>query len=295
MKVYLQPPQPSLGLDRIATALTRYAPQSIEVTTAAQAADLTIIYAIGRRQRIERQTGDILSRGKRYAIIQVCLRSTMSPDTDDWYHIWKGATCVWSYYDLLKAIRDDGGQWMIQNFMHAPLGVDNRVFYDVHHPYTIQREHVIATSGVSRLQESVRECELAAQVVGRSMFHLGRKVTGKPHVTCAEGISDEELAQTYSTCEFVSGLRRTEGFELPAAEGLLCGARPVLFDTLDYRFNYRDWAEYVHEGTRQEVVDQLVQLFKRGAHPVTVEERAEAADWFNWERVCGEFWARCLQ
>lgn len=184
-------------------------------------------------------------------------------------------------------------------FLHAPLGVDSSVFkfYEGRDDKYAHggNGYVILTSGLSRLQESVRECEIASDIVERHMFHLGRRVSGRPHVTCAEGMSDLELAKVYSTCEFVSGLRRTEGFELPAAEGLLCGARPILFDSANYRFNYKDWGLYIREGSRQEVVDQLVDIFKQGAEPVTTHEREEAAHWFNWERVCGEFWQRCLQ
>ena len=295
MKVYLTPPQPSRGLQRIADALTRYAPPQVTITTFHDEADLVVIYAIGRRERIAGQTRHLLEKGRKYAVIQVCLRSTMSPFTKDWFEVWRGAELVWSYYDLQRAINIDvthGRPYLkLGNFLHAPLGVDSSVFYPRDRP---RFYYIVGTSGLSRLQESVRECMIAAETCDRRVFHLGRQVTGKDFVDCAEGLTDDQLAHRYSGCEFVSGLRRKEGFELPAAEGLLCGARPILFDTPDYRWNYKEWAEYIHEGTRQEVVDQLVQLFKQGARPVIEAERQEAATWFNWERVCGEFWRRCL-
>lgn len=295
MLTYLQPPQPSLGLDRIANALRRYVPAGCAETSDASAAELTIIYAIGRRDHVQRQVAEIASRGGEYAMIQVCLKSTMNPDAWEWMQVWETAKTVWSYYDLDQALNESNSDPSLRyhmpcDFLHAPLGVDARVFY----PREQSRVYVVATSGVSRLQESVRECELATELVDRRMLHLGPKVTGKGWVDCKSGLSDDKLAQYYSACEFVSGLRRTEGFELPAAEGLLSGCRPLLFDTPDYRFNYKEWGVYLHEGTRQEVVDQLVQLFKQGARPVTTDEREEAAHWFNWERVCGEFWQRCL-
>lgn len=305
MRVYLQPPQPSRGLQRIADALRRYAPPSVEVLSFPRNADLTVIYAIGRRDAIQRQVADILSRGKKYAIVQVCLRSTMNPCTFDWVELWYGATCVWSYYDLLAAVDDDafGDQFyaverfkMDVNFYHAPLGVDGEVFTADHDlSYRRRRgEYVIATSGSSRLSESVRECHLAAEAVGCGGFHLGPQLRLAGFPICGEGFSGKELAIIYTACEFVSGLRRKEGFELPAAEGLLCGARPIVFNTPDYHWNYKHWAEYIEETDRQGVVDQLVQLFRQGARPVTAHEREEAAHWFNWERVCGEFWQRCL-
>ena len=297
MRVYLQPPQQSRGLQRIADALTRYAPATVEVTPFHDEADFVVIYAIGRRERIWGQTRHLLERGKQYAIVQVCLRSTMSPDSRDWAGIWKKAAVVWGYYDLEQAAETDelGGGAIFKrlvNFLHAPLGVDSSVFYPRE---KLGNYYIIATSGLSRLQESVRECVLAAKEVDGAIFHLGRQVKWDDSIHYSNDCDDNELARQLSICEFVSGLRRKEGFELPAAEGLLCGSRPIVFNTPDYHFNYKNWAEYIEETDRQGVIDQLVQLFKQGARPVTQHEREEAAHWFNWERICGEFWQRCLR
>lgn len=295
MRIYLQPPQPSRGLQRIAGALRRYAPPQVEILSFPRNADLTVIYAIGRCDAVTRQAQDIVRRGKQYAVIQVCLRSTMKPDTWHWSWLWHHAKVVWSYYDLKKATADDGGRidnwdkWV--NFLHAPLGVDSELFQP--HPHWDGRhEYVIMSSGKSRLSESVRECHLAAQAVGRRSCHLGPVgMTGVDNYT---NMPDDVLRGLYNHCEFVSGLRRIEGFELPAAEGLLSGCRPILFDTPDFRWNYKDWGLYIHEGTRQEVVNQLVEIFSDHKPQVTEDEIEEARHWFNWERVCGEFWARCL-
>src|SRR5258705_6204061 len=123
MKVYIHPPHPSRGLDRIATALRRYAPSWVEVCEFPRNVDLTVIYAIGRNDALTRQAKDIETRGKAYAVIQVCLRSTMKPHTQDWWHLWRWAKCVWSYYDLPRAINDDGGNGDVfrnlGNFYHA--------------------------------------------------------------------------------------------------------------------------------------------------------------------------------
>lgn len=296
LKVYLTPPQPSRGLQRIADALTRYLPAGWKVAEHVGGADLVVFYAIGRREKLLELTQAIAkSRFQRYAIIQVCLRSTMTPSTKDWRHIWHEAQMVWSYYDLNRAILDDDGACGLDNFYHAPLGVDSRRFEANSVMKDDPKWFIIATSGVSRLQESVRECLLAAETVNRPVFHLGDYAPSwKGNITFSNGVDDGMLATYYSACEFVSGLRRKEGFELPAAEGLLCGARPVLFDTPDYRWNYKHWGEYIQETDRQGVVDQLVELFKQGARPVTQEERDEAAEWFNWEKICRGFWERCL-
>jgi hypothetical protein len=292
MRVYLQPPQPSLGLERIATALRRYAPPSVEVLSFPRNADLTVLWAIGRNDALIRQAKEIRARGKQYVVIQVCLRSTMKPSTRDWIPLWAWAKCVWSYYDLQQACFDDGELFDMAHFYHAPLGVDGQVFK----PDTSisSRTYVIISSGLSRLSESVRECQLAAKIAGRRSAHLGAPFKMDHDVDFVYDLPDSSLAWWYSNCQFVSGLRRKEGFELPAAEGLLCGARPICFDTPDYRWNYQDHAEYIEETDRQGVIDQLVQLFKRGARPVTDDELQLARARFNWETIVGGFWERCL-
>ncbi len=298
MKVYLTPPQPSRGLQRIADALVRYAPPGTEFTTELRDADLVILYAIGRNDALREKAHSITMRGQRYAVIQVCLRSTMKPCTYDWRDIWDAAAVVWSYYDLNLAIANDifnygidvKGSFNLDNFYHAPLGADAQTF-QIHKNWKA-RDYVILSSGLSRLSESVRECHLAAQEVGRPSAHLGNHVKLPPTADSFSGMPDDVLRGLYNTCEFVSGLRRTEGFELPAVEGLLCGARPVVFDTPDYHWNYGDHAEYIHEGTRAEVVEQLVALFKAGPRGVTEEERADAVERFNWATIIGGFYER---
>lgn len=300
MRVYLTPPQPSRGLQRIADALVRYKPEWVEVVDVALEADLVVLYAIGRCKQTTALAQAIRQGGRKYAVIQVCLRSTMSPRTNDWCEIWSEADVVWSYYDLEQAVRDDyegynpGSDFQAHQFRehvtfyYAPLGVDAEVFYDRDMP----KHYVICSSGLSRLSESVRECHLAAEQLDRFSLHLGPKMELGRRAYSKADLTDEQLANHYSACEFVSGLRRKEGFELPAAEGLLCGARPIVFDTYDYHWNYGPHAEYIQETDRQGVVDQLVDLFKRGARPVTAEERAAAAQRFNWEKIIEGFYDR---
>lgn len=292
MRIYLTPPQPSLGLERIATALRKYAPPNVSVSTFPRNVDLTIIYAIGRRDAVERQVKNIIRRGDNYAIVQVCLRSTMTPRCDDWLYIWENAAVVWSYYDLDAALREDNCDGVMErfNFYHAPLGADAEVF--VADP-NVKKLFTIATSGLSRLQESVRECRIAAGEVGGCTFHVGPAVYNAPNcIVFSDGCNDNQLAASYQQCSFVSGLRRKEGFELPAVEGLLCGARPILFNSRDYRHWYEPFGEFIEETDRQGVVDQLVELFKRGARPVTAEEREQAVERFNWKTIVEWFYER---
>lgn len=307
MRIYLQPPQPSRGLQRIADALVRYAPprlvisdneyERVLITNNAGEADLVILYAIGRRDALEALTAAISkSKFQKYAVIQICLRSTMQPDTAAWHNIWEGAEAVWSYYDLAQAAAEDGYcgnpdcfQETV-NFYHAPLGADAETF-QVYPNWGNKRDYVVMSSGLSRLSESVRECHLAAKEVGRESAHLGKELN-MPFVHCYSSVPDHVLRGLYNMSEFVSGLRRKEGFELPAVEGLLCGARPIVFNTPDYRWAYGNHALYIEETDRQGVIDQLVEIFKHGAPLVTPEERELAVKRYDWAKIVGGFYER---
>lgn len=286
MRVFIKPPPvESWALRRVADALAKYSPH--EVVEDQDDADLVVLQVIGRQDRNHARAKRLRDRGQMYAIVQLCLRSTMRPSTEGWVSLWEPAALTWSYYDLRALCAEDGVEGDFR-FYHAPLGVDASVFY----PRGRLRKYIIATSGLSRLQESVREAEIAAGRVNLPMFHLGPKLHLGPHVTCARGMDDNGLAEILSQCEFVAGLRRTEGFELLAAEGLVCGARPVCFDRPHYRQWFSPWAIFIPEGPREQVVSSLERVFRGGAISVSSEERQAAKVRFDWETIVAEFWRR---
>lgn len=281
MKVYVEPREQSQALWRVRDALIRYAPKSIKFVKIMDDADLVVLHVNGRCDRNHALAEHLSSRGQRYAVIQYCVQSTMRPSAKSWVRLWSGAAVVWSYLHL------PGG---MTNFYPAPLGVHHSFQWK---PSPLGRPFLIGTSGHSWLTEGVKEAARAAWRVGGRVFHLGPQVSRDPRVTCFEGMNDKMLDRFWGACYFVSGLRRTEGFELPAIEGLVCGARPVVFDRAHYRKWYGDFAEYVSEGTREEVTDALEGLFRRPWREVTKAESDEARRRFDWARIVKGFWDRC--
>ena len=102
------------------------------------------------------------------------------------------------------------------------------------------------------------------------------------------------MADYFSQCQFVSGLRRIEGFELPVLEGALCGARPIVFDQPHYKHWFKDFAVFIGEGSREEVIDSLESVFRIGAIPVSENEKALIRERFNWYKIIRGFWERIL-
>lgn len=286
MNVYLESstaPAGNHAIRRVRNALVRYAPAWVSVVDDPRKAELRVLHVNGR---LERQLA--LARGAgSVAVIQYTVRRTQRPNTASWLPLWRGARVVWSYLDLAALMREDGTKGAVGHYL-APLGADPEIFQN---RTDAPRFYKVCTSG-TWLTEGVRECCLAAGRLGRHALHLGEELNSAL-VDCRTGLTDLSLADLYSRCEFVSGLRRTEGFELPMAEGLLCGARPVTFDQPHYRRWFGSMADYVQESARNDVADQLTALFREGPRPVTQLERESAVELFSWERVVRGFWERC--
>jgi D-inositol-3-phosphate glycosyltransferase len=297
MKVFVKSPEGlSRAMTRVSEALVEYAPtpipneaESVYVVDNIHEADLVVLHVVGEEGITE--AAKLKAAGKKYAVIQYCLRTTQKPNTSDWLETWRNAECVWSYYDLLELCGEDcnvGGF----NFYYAPLGVDTESF---RHWPSVPKKFTILTSGYVVESECVKEASEAVKAIGGKMYHLGPKLINEPHVTSALGIDDDTLAQMYSRSKYVAGLRRGEGFELPAAEGLLCGARPICFDRPHYRKWFGEFAEFIPEGSSEEVTEALKWAFRRDYNPVTEHEINKAKALFNWPSIIGGFWQRVLK
>ena len=289
MKVYLEPHTNSRGILRVRDALVRFAPKEVEVVSSENEADLVILHVFGRNTTSHNRAGRLQKQGKPYGVIQYCLRSTMRPNTFDWMVMWQKAQVVWSYYDLFRLSDEDKTRGEF-NFYHAPLGVDGEVF----NSKQLFRPYTIVASAQHALSESVRECAYATKRVNGRMFHVGHELRRGEDIVCKSNLTDEELAYVYSTSQFVSGLRRTEGFEFPVIEGALCGARPIVFDRPEMRHWFGQFAIFIQEGSRDSVIDNLEMIFRQGSTPVEEWQKALIREKFNWQYIIDGFWRRIL-
>lgn len=283
----------SPSLRRVATALEVYQPAPHHIVKTEEEADLVVLHVIGRCEQVLEHARQLKSAGKRYAVIQYCLRSTQRPDTKDWLELWRYAKVVWSYYDLPALCYQDGNKAAF-NFYYAPLGANPAQFYD-RLQMNGSRPYLAMTHGQSWLTEGVREVVWATRHLGKKALHLGQTLHRGMDVDCLVNIDDTQLSHAYSQTQYICPLRRIEGFELPAAEGVLCGARPVLFDKPHYRAWYKNLAEYIPEGNREQTVRELVEVFSRPYRKVTNLEILDARQRFSWPPIINHFWERALE
>lgn len=285
MKVYNYTRSGAYCYKRIISELEKYAPPGITFVDTPEKADMAILHVNGRFNQFTRMAKQF----NKYIVMQYCLRSTRNPRTETWKELWDNSQFVFSYYDLDYEIAQDGNTWKIQNFLHSPLGADDTVFNMDNRK---ENEFVILTCGNEHYlkTESILDVVQAASRAGKRMYHLGTDMSLDADVTYGKEISDKELANVYKSCRFVSGLRHVEGFEMPAVEGIFCGARPILFDTRNYRQWYEPWAIFIPE--KKNVVHELIKLFEGNILPIKQQERQEAVYRFNWKDIATNFWKR---
>jgi hypothetical protein len=260
---------------RISKALAFYKPDRVQITGNPAQADWVLLH-VTKSEGVLEAIQEAKRANQKVAVAQYCLRSTNEP-LPFWKQVWDQCDLVWSYYDLPAP-----------RFYHSPLGADSQVFL----PRDIPKMALAMSSGYVAQSECISEVAQAVAHYSGKMFHLGPELALVGDVDYFLSIGDLQLSRLYSASHYVTGLRRGEGFELPLAEGLLCGARPVTFNQPHYRDWYGDLADYIEEGPPETVREQLKELFGKPARPVTPEEREKAVEKFNWETVCRGFWER---
>lgn len=290
MRVFLRPYPTALSraLTRVADALEQHAPPGVTIVARREEADLVIHHVIGKGSLADIQAD--VDAGRRYAMIQYCVKSSDMPEPLDWLPYWQRAALTWSYYDLAQW--DEYGDNTF-NFYHAPLGVDRSVFkLPVPQP---ERDYLLATTGYVAESESLRECAEAVKRAGGRMIHLGPKTLNLgAHVDYALGITDAEWAALLGRSRFVAGLRRIEGFEFPVIEGLACGAWPIVFDQPHYRQWFGHFAHTVPEGDAGAVTHALETIFRAGCcgEVPTTGAIDGYLERFDWPTICAGFWGR---
>lgn len=296
MKVFVNPLPASLsqGIHRVGRAMLQFLPDGWTATDDLDEADFAVFHVIGWGS-LEGVVGKYLSTGRPYGVVQYVLRTTEDASAERWYReLWHRAAVVWSYYDLARFCAEGG--WYSYDrtkFFFAPMGVDETVFTQVRQlGEPNRRPYSILTSGYIAETEGVLECAQATARLGHTQFHLGPPMKLGAHVHCTSGLTDVQLAACYRACRYVAGLRRIEGFEMPALEGLLCGARPILFDAPHYRDWFGDHGVYVPEVPPEELVPHLELILQGTPVPINTADHAELVARFSWRTLIANWWAR---
>jgi len=278
MRIFYEVLPNTLGrvMYRIRREIRENAPSWVEFVDNTKEADLQILDSIG--------TGSMeYLKCDKYVLLQHCYLTAITPSYDYWYSYWNKAKMVASFLDL-------PGQSKFNdfNFYSTPWGVNPDIFYRENEEV---RPYKALTTGYIADTECIGEVFEAVKFTKSKMVHLGGALFSDPNI-CSnyENITDKKLRQLYNSCEYVAGMRRIEGLELPLLEGLLCGARGITLDIPAYRYWYEDYVEYVEDGSFEHVRNQLISIFSKPVRTVTNTELIKLIDKFSWKNVANNFW-----
>lgn len=304
IKVYFKEPHGlSRAMARVTNALRRHLPDGCVEVASEDLAEHVVLHVIGAEGIHDK----LSALSKPYSIIQYCVKSTtMTPA--QWLPIWRDAEAVWSYYDLNALLEEDfydvrdkiGHAPQLDNFYYAPLGVDMSF-----REWPDTRRYIAAMTGYVAESECLDQVAAAAanfvmREHGRfNIFHLGpSNLNLGSHVKSLLHVNDDVVAQEFSRAQYVTGLRKVEGFELPLIEGYICGAHPVTFALPCYQkwFTCLDAVFLNPEG---DVFKQLGALFSRTPvnerlTPPAEARRAIVRQNFNWDVIAPGFWYAAL-
>lgn len=280
MRVYFNNSRHSYGIGRVVSNLDKYILKDMERVQDPLEADLIVMHINGRRNHRHDDMRKILERGQQYAVCQYVLESCRNPDPNDWVELWGNAKVVWSYYDLRSYVPD---------LYFQPLGADPEIFFREE----VEKEFILGTTGGNYKDECYLEGRMAAFMEQGKLIHVGDSIPADPHVTLLKDITDDEMRNVYNRCKWFSVLRRKDGFEMPAIEAFLCGVRPILFDTDNYRTWFNDFGMYIPDARPAETVRNLRKVIRKEPDPVTDDEIEAVKAKFNWEKLITGFWERC--
>lgn len=289
MKICARPIPSSLSraMFRVYDSLVEFHPSWIELVDDPAKADFQILHSIGH--------GTIrFLEAPRFAMIQYCFGPShphmKSEKRYNWGDLWRRAELIWGYYDLSRYIPQE-------KFHFSPLGLPK---FFAEHSYcgNGKRDVDIITSGYVTGPGAEAIGEVARAAAGSTVVHIGPRTVKNmifkpgPGWVPHPGVTDNELAAFYRRSKWVSGLRHVEGFEFPVIEGLMSGARPIVFDRPDMRQWYNDYAVFIPECHGEKLVGILSEVLSNDPVPVTKEEQDEVKRIFSRRVISDEFWSR---
>jgi len=294
---------------RIANALREYCPESVSITDNVESADLIILYVIGSSQIPLAES--YLSQGKQIAIVQCCLK-TAGGTLSEWINLWRKCAIVWSYYDLTSYAIQEYKRASITsieynnyiecvNFYHAPIGIDS-IFKQNISKIQDRERYVITTGYVDGTGcEAITDVWKAALSESFRVVHIGGEVARHGEfpeaVVRFEDVTDELLRNLYMGADYVFSLRYHEGFELPAAEAISCGTRPVLFVQPDLIHHYGAIPYYLKECQGKELINEIrIMLSLPRSNCIVPDYLVNQIRFrFDWQAICKGFWASLMR
>lgn len=265
---------PSWGIafKKITNAFRKHSPEWVEWVSSPHEADIYIVHVVGEGEKPE------LDREvKNKIIVQQCY-FTAQLERVDYTKYWERALLTVSFHDLRSYTDKDF------RFLRLPWGADETVF--VNKKRTGRFIDIFCTGHVPQ-DECLDKVFEAVKRANKKMAHTGRNLCyDTKHYRYLDFLPETTLADMLNFSKYISCLRLIEGFEILGIEGLFCGARPIIFDLPTYDL-YRKHAITI--SSKEDVVEQLVEVLNTAPEPVSDEERVELVATFSWKSIITKF------
>lgn len=203
-------------------------------------------------------------------------------------------------------------------FLHMPWGADEDAFAPSLRKEA--RQHVVVIVGVHGGFETHQEVIFAAAHMGMFVHHVGPAHANMCRCTetlaetsvamhpCRKllalrgkapcdwyrrvGSSDAVLVEEMQRAQYVSALRKFEGFEMVGIEALFCGARPLVYDIRTYDW-YRDHAITIRsQFTEPDLLEELKLKLSQPFKPIDDTEMRAIRARFSWRTLVPTFTRR---
>ena len=276
MKIY-EHSNPDFGkaFKRISKAFKTHFPN---VEWVSSNADVEIVQVVGKAEYDYLVNKNSLSN---VVIQQQCLFTT-GISLEKWVELWKQCKLIISFHDC-KAYTEGK-----INFFMSPLGAEPDLF-----PIGTQpRFYSIFSTGHVAETECLDKIFDACVCANRKMIHTGENFKwDNNHYQFLGYMEDPWFASLLQKVKYVSGLRRTEGFEMHCIEGAMTGAVPIIPFIQTYGY-YKDFGIFID--MNKDITQQLINILLSDYKPLSLEQINYVRDRFSWKRICNDIYNRII-
>jgi len=280
----------SRAMHRIRQAFIQYAPQGTVFTNTLEPDAIQCLHYIGQNPREDTCTmwGSIfetptLPKLSKY-ILFLYLNNAFYPQFEaDWKRLVENALAIITTVPNIIPYKC--------NIIETRWGYEPSIFYYSNLP----KKWTVLATGYMADAEAIDAVFMACYKSMTSMVHVGGWLNYnwlEPTYTKFTNITDEELRILYNQSRYVSALRRDPSYEIPAVEGYACGCQPICFPHYGPKKWFSDFAVFVPQLPRDELVPHLIELFKK---PVEIKPKEDILKRFYWQTIMNEVWKKVAE
>jgi hypothetical protein len=258
---------------RISQAFHQHTPDNIEWVEEGE--DFQLIHAVGEGEYEYAKKQDL----SKLIIIAHCILTTKTT-VQQWEEIWKEAKLVISFHPINTYTEEK------INFIRSPWGAEPDLFPAQNKDRRLKvfmTGHVAETECLDKVFEACKITENVAAHTGED-FHWAA-----PWYKYFPYFEQKDFATMLNIAQYISCLRKVEGFEMMGIEGAMTGAVPIVPNEPTYDY-YKDFGIFLD--MKKDVTKQLIDIFGSTYYPLTKSKIDYVRREFSWEKICKRIYKR---